>query len=128
MDRTEIDHNGRLKSTPGPFGIERGLARSRRLEVESSTIPPDQDERMSDLQEDSDRQLTDPETWVDLHGDFLFRFALARVGNREVAEDLVQQFANANFVVYDQDVGHRGQYSRPFDLMPWVGPAPSVMW
>lgn len=32
-----------------------------------------------------------PETWVDRHGDALYRFALARVGNQRVAEDLVQE-------------------------------------
>lgn len=32
-----------------------------------------------------------PETWVDSHGDALFRFALARVRKPEVAEDLVQE-------------------------------------
>ena len=32
----------------------------------------------------------DADTWVDRYGDALFRFALARVGDREVAEDLVQ--------------------------------------
>lgn len=31
-----------------------------------------------------------PSEWVDLHGDCLFRFALARVRTPEVAEDLVQ--------------------------------------
>ncbi len=33
---------------------------------------------------------TDPITWVDAYGDFLYRFALARVRNPEAAEDLVQ--------------------------------------
>ena len=32
-----------------------------------------------------------PELWVDLYGDALFRFALARVSDRGVAEDLVQE-------------------------------------
>jgi DNA-directed RNA polymerase specialized sigma24 family protein len=31
------------------------------------------------------------EAWVDRYGDMLFRFAMARVGNRQVAEDLVQE-------------------------------------
>ena len=34
---------------------------------------------------------SDPEHWVDLHGDALFRFALLRVGGREIAEELVQE-------------------------------------
>ena len=32
-----------------------------------------------------------PEDWLDEHGDVLFAFALARVGRRDVAEDLVQE-------------------------------------
>jgi RNA polymerase sigma-70 factor (ECF subfamily) len=31
------------------------------------------------------------ETWVDAHGDILYRYAVARVGRRDVAEDLVQE-------------------------------------
>jgi RNA polymerase sigma-70 factor (ECF subfamily) len=34
--------------------------------------------------------LSDPKHWVDLHGDYLFRYAVARVRNETVAEDLVQ--------------------------------------
>ncbi len=33
----------------------------------------------------------DPDRWVDLYGDQLFRYALVRVQNRMVAEDLVQE-------------------------------------
>ncbi len=29
--------------------------------------------------------------WVKSHGDVLFRYALARVGRRDIAEDLVQE-------------------------------------
>jgi RNA polymerase sigma-70 factor (TIGR02943 family) len=32
-----------------------------------------------------------PERWVDEHGDYLYRFALARVDGPEAAEDLVQE-------------------------------------
>ncbi len=34
---------------------------------------------------------TDPQTWVDRHGDALFRFAMARLGNRDLAEETVQE-------------------------------------
>lgn len=34
---------------------------------------------------------TDPARWVDAHGDYLYCFALARVGRPDVAEDLVQE-------------------------------------
>ncbi len=33
----------------------------------------------------------DPETWVDQHGDSLYRFALSRVQDPETAADLVQE-------------------------------------
>ena len=35
--------------------------------------------------------LLNPEKWVDLHGDILFRFAMMRVGNPETASELVQE-------------------------------------
>ena len=37
------------------------------------------------------KQLSDPETWVDDYGDALYRFALARIKDPSVAEDLVQE-------------------------------------
>jgi len=37
-----------------------------------------------------DGQKIDPESWVDRYGDALFHFALARVKDREIAEDIVQ--------------------------------------
>jgi RNA polymerase sigma-70 factor (ECF subfamily) len=37
------------------------------------------------------RTQTNPERWVEEHGDPLFRYALVRVRRREVAEDLVQE-------------------------------------
>jgi RNA polymerase sigma-70 factor, ECF subfamily len=36
-------------------------------------------------------QLDDPADWVDRYGDVMLNYALARVGKREVAEDLVQE-------------------------------------
>ena len=36
-------------------------------------------------------QLSDPENWVDQYGDYLYRFALSRVKDTVVAEDLVQE-------------------------------------
>jgi len=35
--------------------------------------------------------LSDPETWVDQYGDYLYRFALSRIQDSSVAEDLVQE-------------------------------------
>lgn len=36
-------------------------------------------------------ELSEPEQWLLLHGDVLYRYGLARVRNCEVAEDLVQE-------------------------------------
>jgi RNA polymerase sigma-70 factor (ECF subfamily) len=36
-------------------------------------------------------QSLDPETWVDQHGDVLYRYALFRIRGVQVAEDLVQE-------------------------------------
>ncbi len=35
--------------------------------------------------------IDSPETWVDSYGDFLYRFALSRVKDPSIAEDLVQE-------------------------------------
>jgi RNA polymerase sigma-70 factor (ECF subfamily) len=34
---------------------------------------------------------TDPSVWVDLHGDYLYRYALLRLRDRALAEDVVQE-------------------------------------
>jgi DNA-directed RNA polymerase specialized sigma24 family protein len=39
----------------------------------------------------TDNSMHDPETWVDLYGDILFRFAMSRVSDSSAAEDLVQE-------------------------------------
>lgn len=36
-------------------------------------------------------QLCEPEKWVEQHGDCLFRYALLRLRNREVAEEVIQE-------------------------------------
>jgi RNA polymerase sigma-70 factor (ECF subfamily) len=38
-----------------------------------------------------DRAQERGDAWVDDHGDILYRYAVARVGRREIAEDLVQE-------------------------------------
>jgi len=45
---------------------------------------------MSDRKSDA-TNIDNPETWVDNYGDFLYRFALSRVKDPSVAEDLVQE-------------------------------------
>ena len=40
---------------------------------------------------DAERRSRDPSSWVDLHGDALYRFAILRVKDPDTAEDLVQE-------------------------------------
>ena len=35
--------------------------------------------------------IDDPASWVDQYGDFLYRFAMSRIKDSSVAEDLVQE-------------------------------------
>ena len=46
---------------------------------------------MNQTQSGRHGQLDDPEIWVDQYGDSLYRFALARVKDPSIAEDLVQE-------------------------------------
>ena len=46
---------------------------------------------MKPMDQDDRRVMTDPTTWVDEYGDFLFRYALSRVRDPRLAEDLVQE-------------------------------------
>ncbi len=46
---------------------------------------------MDQKQTGTHKHLDDPEIWVDRYGDSLYRFALARVKDPSIAEDLVQE-------------------------------------
>jgi len=46
---------------------------------------------MNEKQSVLDKQMLDPEAWVDHYGDYLYRFALSRIQDPAVAEDLVQE-------------------------------------
>src|ERR1043165_6529128 len=53
-------------------------------------------------------RTTDPERWVDEHGDVLYRYALTSVRKPEVAQDLVQETLLAAMRSHDK---FAGQYS-----------------
>ena len=42
------------------------------------------------MSDDQSRPATDPSQWLDDHGDYLFRYALFRINDPSVAEELVQ--------------------------------------
>ncbi|MDE3100403.1 MAG: sigma-70 family RNA polymerase sigma factor [Verrucomicrobiota bacterium] len=49
--------------------------------------------------------LSDPRQWVELHGDYLFRYALIRVRNATMAEDLAQETLLAALQAKDRFIG-----------------------
>ena len=56
--------------------------------------------------DEKERQpATDPETWVDQHGDILFRFAVSRLRDSKLAEELVQETFLAAFRSRDRFAG-----------------------
>jgi RNA polymerase sigma-70 factor (ECF subfamily) len=54
---------------------------------------------------DTPVRLSDPETWLDRHGDSLYRFALLRVREPSTAEDLVQETLLAAWRAKDRFAG-----------------------
>jgi len=55
--------------------------------------------------------LSDPKTWVEKHSNYLFRYALIRVRNETVAEDLVQDTLLAAFQGKDRFSGQSPERS-----------------
>jgi RNA polymerase sigma-70 factor (TIGR02943 family) len=53
----------------------------------------------------SETSLPDPEKWVDLFGDYLYRFAVTRVSDSDKAQDLVQEALVAALQSYSQFQG-----------------------
>lgn len=51
----------------------------------------------------------DPRDWVDLHGNYLFRYALLRVRERTAAEDLVQETLLAALQALDRHDGESSE-------------------
>lgn len=49
------------------------------------------DVKMNHENSNTEKTSLDPETWVDRFGDYLYRFAISRVRDPSVAEDLVQE-------------------------------------
>ena len=57
----------------------------------------------------TDIQIPDPETWVDQYGDYLYRYALARVHDPSIAEDLVQEAFVAAIQARNNFKGHSSE-------------------
>jgi RNA polymerase sigma-70 factor, ECF subfamily len=54
-------------------------------------------------------QLSDAETWVDQHGDYLFRYALLRLRNKQLAEEVVQETFLAALKARDKFAGQSSE-------------------
>lgn len=73
-------------------------------QVETGTLSDPNAESQAAQPSDASRQL-DPASWVDRHGQVLYRYALARVRKAEVAEDLVQETLMAALSAQDRFQG-----------------------
>ncbi|HKE56172.1 MAG TPA: sigma-70 family RNA polymerase sigma factor [Pyrinomonadaceae bacterium] len=60
---------------------------------------------MSEAQVESSNPAVDCATWVDQHGDYLFRFAVFRLRDRTAAEDVVQETFLAALRSYEKFAG-----------------------
>jgi RNA polymerase sigma-70 factor (ECF subfamily) len=56
-----------------------------------------------------DHKLSDPVTWVDEHGDYLYRYALLRTRDSSVAEDLIQETLLAAIGAYRRHAGRSSE-------------------
>lgn len=52
---------------------------------------PDKKGRPMNDKNPTERRAGDPEQWVDLYGNYMYRYALSRVPDDQVAQDLVQE-------------------------------------
>ncbi len=68
----------------------------------------DRDIRL-DVERRGSSQASDPETWVDQHGDYLYRYALFRIRDPHVAEDLVQETLLAALEARSKFAGHSSE-------------------
>jgi RNA polymerase sigma-70 factor (ECF subfamily) len=57
----------------------------------------------------ADTERTDPVDWVDLYGDYLYRYAVSRLRDSNVAEDVVQETFIAGIRHHDQFSGKGSQ-------------------
>lgn len=56
-----------------------------------------------------DKLLSDPQCWVDSYGDLLYRFALVRVCDRDIAEELVQDTLLASLQAKERFTGQSSE-------------------
>ena len=65
--------------------------------------------QMAEKRSGKAHQKSDPETWVDQYGDYLYGYALSRIKDPSVAEDLVQETFVAALKTYKNFEGHSSE-------------------
>ncbi len=60
---------------------------------------------MSPSSSSRDDAMSDPEQWVDLYGNYMYRYALSRVSDTETAQDLVQEALVAAIKAFERFQG-----------------------
>lgn len=61
------------------------------------------------MQATDTQQRFDPNKWLDCHGDYLYRYALVRVRDAAVAEDLLQETLLAGVGGHESHAGHSSE-------------------
>ena len=78
----------------GNFGSNPRANRKRKgksVAQETGSRSGEQKKRGTSSDSQDDKLDVDPQSWLKEHGNYLFRFALSRVRDEEVAQDLVQE-------------------------------------
>src|SRR5262249_761718 len=60
-------------------------------------------------EEQAQNKISDPESWVDQHGNYLYRYALIRLRNPQIAEEIVQETYVAAFQARDRFGGQSSE-------------------
>jgi RNA polymerase sigma-70 factor (ECF subfamily) len=71
----------------------------------------------NDAERRDPRQSVDPASWVDEHGDTLYRYALVRVRTPQVAQDLIQETFLGAIRSLDQFAGRSSERSWLFGIL-----------
>ncbi len=67
-----------------------------------------------------DRQLTNPEKWLNQYGDYLYNYAIQKLRNAAQAEDVVQETLLAALVTSENKTSNSGKYSGKASEKTWL--------
>src|SRR5262249_20936956 len=97
------------QTAPYKFCIRKNTVASNESESLNAAMRRPQSRNDKSMKTNPDSQSTlDPTYWLDHHGDFLYRYALMRVRDAAVAEDMLQETLLAAMSAYQ---AHEGRSS-----------------